>query len=627
MRFFEQAAPLDGGAGEGAAGVPEELGVDQLVGECGAVDARRTAPRRALTAWIGPGHQFLADAALAFDQHRERRGGHLRNGGAQLRPSPRSRRPGRRVDSAVGGGGQAPSTRQERPEQIGGQSPSTHRSSVDGGVAAGHQASAPIASAPKRIGTMHAVAGDARSGRLVGGGDQCPRRARPHGDRRGAHGLAQAAAQATRRRGARGVAVWSRRGRRASRGPRPPRRDAGARRAGAAPPAAQKVRIQFTRDAAVSHRRRVAWPRSRGHRRWPARRSSPRSRPAHPRPPPAPGRLRPRPAHGHRIRYARSCSRGVRRGRTTGAPVALLIENRDWVNWQRTMHTAAEAPAGRHRRQSRAGRPAPARPRRPRRRAQVRARRRARRARAGQRARDRGARGRRRAGAAAARGGRRDRSPATSWPSARSRSTAAAPVSFDEAAALPADAPLRCVDPDVEARMIARIDEARAAGDTLGGSFEVIARGLPPGLGSYVQWDRKLDGRLAQAVMSIPAIKGVGIGLGATSAARPGSQVHDEILPADRRPSPAAADQPRRGSRGRRHQRRGRARRRAHEADCHADAAAAVDRSHHARGRPGRDRAQRRLCGTGRRRGRRGDGRAGARRRAARALRRRCARR
>ena len=222
---------------------------------------------------------------------------------------------------------------------------------------------------------------------------------------------------------------------------------------------------------------------------------------------------------------------GVRRGRTTGAPVALLIENRDWVNWQRTMHTAAEAPPD--------------------------------------------ATGANRAPVVRPRPGHADLAGALKYEHedvrdvlerASARETAARvaagglaqqlleavgvavtshvmaigevaldggrAVSFDEAAALPADAPLRCVDPDVEARMIARIDEARAAGDTLGGSFEVIARGLPPGLGSYVQWDRKLDGRLAQAVMSIPAIKGVGIGLGATSAARPGSQVHDEILPA-----------------------------------------------------------------------------------------------
>jgi chorismate synthase len=65
----------------------------------------------------------------------------------------------------------------------------------------------------------------------------------------------------------------------------------------------------------------------------------------------------------------------------------------------------------------------------------------------------------------------------------------------------------------------------------MGGAFEVIARGVPPGLGSYVQWDRKLDGRLAQAMMSIPAIKAVGIGAGPRVAERPGSRVHDEIVP------------------------------------------------------------------------------------------------
>jgi chorismate synthase len=65
----------------------------------------------------------------------------------------------------------------------------------------------------------------------------------------------------------------------------------------------------------------------------------------------------------------------------------------------------------------------------------------------------------------------------------------------------------------------------------MGGGFEVIARGVPPGLGSYAQWDRKLDGRLAQALMSIPAIKGVGIGRGPVAASLPGSRLHDEILP------------------------------------------------------------------------------------------------
>jgi chorismate synthase len=81
--------------------------------------------------------------------------------------------------------------------------------------------------------------------------------------------------------------------------------------------------------------------------------------------------------------------------------------------------------------------------------------------------------------------------------------------------------------------MIAEIDRAREAGDTLGGAFEVIATGVPVGLGSYVQWDRKLDGRLAQAMMSIPAIKAVGIGAGPLVAERPGSAVHDEMVPAD----------------------------------------------------------------------------------------------
>ncbi len=90
---------------------------------------------------------------------------------------------------------------------------------------------------------------------------------------------------------------------------------------------------------------------------------------------------------------------------------------------------------------------------------------------------------------------------------------------------------VRCLDPDAERQMIALIDEAKAAGDTLGGVVEVLALGLPVGLGSHVSWDTKLDGRLAQALMSIPAVKGVELGLGFTAARRKGSEVHDEILP------------------------------------------------------------------------------------------------
>jgi len=90
--------------------------------------------------------------------------------------------------------------------------------------------------------------------------------------------------------------------------------------------------------------------------------------------------------------------------------------------------------------------------------------------------------------------------------------------------------PLRTLDPEAEGEMIAAIDAARAAGDTVGGCFEVVVRGLPVGLGSYVSWDRKLDGRLAQAVMSVHAIKGVEIGPAFINAGRPGSRVHDAIV-------------------------------------------------------------------------------------------------
>jgi chorismate synthase len=222
---------------------------------------------------------------------------------------------------------------------------------------------------------------------------------------------------------------------------------------------------------------------------------------------------------------------GVRHGVTTGAPIALLIRNRDWVNWQQTMYVEPEMPEG--------------------------------------------ASGTRRAGVTRPRPGHADLAGAIKYghhdirdvlERASARETASrvaagtlarqllarfdvrlashvcvigdvalpAPrvVSFADAAAQPDDAPLRCVDADVQMRMMAAIDAAKEAGDTLGGAFEVIATGLPPGLGSYVQWDRKLDGRLAQAVMCIHAIKGVGIGMGPEAAMRPGSLVHDEILPA-----------------------------------------------------------------------------------------------
>jgi chorismate synthase len=91
------------------------------------------------------------------------------------------------------------------------------------------------------------------------------------------------------------------------------------------------------------------------------------------------------------------------------------------------------------------------------------------------------------------------------------------------------ESPLRCVDAEVEARMKAEVDHVLRAGDSVGGVFEVVARGIPPGLGSHAQWDEKLDARLARAVMSIQAVKAVELGSGITNAGSYGSEVQDEI--------------------------------------------------------------------------------------------------
>jgi chorismate synthase len=107
---------------------------------------------------------------------------------------------------------------------------------------------------------------------------------------------------------------------------------------------------------------------------------------------------------------------------------------------------------------------------------------------------------------------------------------AALPVPLNEAADRSV---IRVLDSAVEAEIVARIDAAKQTGDTLGGEVEVVVRGLVLGLGSHVHWDRKLDGRLAGMLMSIPAVKGVEIGLGFEAARRPGSAVHDPIA-ADR---------------------------------------------------------------------------------------------
>ncbi|MDP2317969.1 MAG: chorismate synthase [Acidobacteriota bacterium] len=230
---------------------------------------------------------------------------------------------------------------------------------------------------------------------------------------------------------------------------------------------------------------------------------------------------------------------GVRRGRTTGAPVALLVRNKDWENWQNTMHVEPQAPAG----ATGANRAAVVRPR------------------PGhadlagalkydhedirdvlERASARETAARVAAGAIARQLLAAIGCELTSHITGIGAVTAPAgtPVTFEAAAALELEAPLRCTDRALEQQMIAAIDAAKQAGDTLGGTFEVIARNVPVGLGSYVHWDRKLDGRLAQALMSIPAIKAVAVGDGVDGARRPGSQVHDEIV-AD---AAAAAGQP-----------------------------------------------------------------------------------
>jgi chorismate synthase len=103
-------------------------------------------------------------------------------------------------------------------------------------------------------------------------------------------------------------------------------------------------------------------------------------------------------------------------------------------------------------------------------------------------------------------------------------------LTFDEIYARSEESAVRTADPTAEEKMIALIEECKKEGNTLGGIFEVVVLGLPPGLGSHTQWDRKLDGRLAQALMSIQAMKGVEIGLGFEMARRRGSQVHDEIF-------------------------------------------------------------------------------------------------
>jgi len=236
---------------------------------------------------------------------------------------------------------------------------------------------------------------------------------------------------------------------------------------------------------------------------------------------------------------------GVRAGETLGSPVAMLIPNRDWGNWEDVMAHEAAQPGELRRR--RVTRPRPGH-------ADL----------VGvlkydridardilERASARETTARVAAGALAKRlldeFGVQIGSHVVSLGGVVAAPPAELPVPLNEASDR---SEVRVLDPAVEAEIIRCIDAAKQAGDTLGGEVEVVARGVVVGLGSHVSWDRKLDGRLAGMLMSIPAVKAVEIGMGVEAARRPGSQVHDPIDAAASARPPAAGD-PRAGFRRR----------------------------------------------------------------------------
>ncbi len=217
---------------------------------------------------------------------------------------------------------------------------------------------------------------------------------------------------------------------------------------------------------------------------------------------------------------------GVRAGETLGSPVAMLIRNRDWKNWQEIMDPAPrdEDAAGERKRAVHRPRPGHA-------------------DLSGllkydrddardilERASARETTARVAAGAIAR------RLLSECGVTVASHLVHLGGIDAQRPADMPADinaaadaSPLRTLDAEAEQRMIALIDVAKREGNTLGGVCEVVVDGLPVGLGSHVSWDRRLDGRLGQAMLSIPAVKGVEIGIGFEAARRTGAEVHDEI--------------------------------------------------------------------------------------------------
>jgi chorismate synthase len=216
---------------------------------------------------------------------------------------------------------------------------------------------------------------------------------------------------------------------------------------------------------------------------------------------------------------------GVRHGKTLGSPIALHIENRDFIHWTEVM--AAEKPTGETKNPRLVKRPRPGHADLP----------------GGQKFATRDLRdileraSARETASRVACGAIARQLLSIFGVEIRSHVIKLGPVpseplalAWHEIASIPSGSLLNCADPKVEIEMIAAIDAAKEAGDTLGGVFETVARNVPVGLGSHTSWDEKLDGRLAKAFMSIQAVKAVEIGEGVANAGRFGSEVHDEIF-------------------------------------------------------------------------------------------------
>ncbi|HEY4710642.1 MAG TPA: chorismate synthase [Candidatus Acidoferrales bacterium] len=216
---------------------------------------------------------------------------------------------------------------------------------------------------------------------------------------------------------------------------------------------------------------------------------------------------------------------GVRHGKSIGAPIALRIENRDWKNWEKAMPVEDSEGADEAQRRLTAPRPGHA-------------------DLAGaqkfnfhdaryvlERASARETAARVAAGALAKLLLREFGITILSHTIAVGHVRLEREATWEEIVEIceNLESPLRCVDPAIEARMKAEVDHVLRAGDSVGGIFEVVARGLPPGVGTHVQWDEKLDAKLAQAVMSIQAVKAAEIGTGVANSGSYGSEVQDEI--------------------------------------------------------------------------------------------------